>query len=204
MANTTGGRYYYTNPDAANDIGGAFQRAAEREDTFFVKDLLGNRPASPATPQKPGRRFYATDTGDKFLDLGTAWLADGSLARAACAAGATVTTGVFPMGTLTQTVAGVFSLVTVSGVANAGMSIAKAGVYDVTARLGGSSGNVTSFILENNGVTYLDRELLDGPPYSAVGGRFQLAAGAVLVTYVSNSGAWSANLAEFHIQRVGS
>ncbi len=68
---------YIEGGDIGNTIDETDQAKAELLDTLltpYSAGLLASRPVStPGSPGKAGRRYVATDTGQEFVDTGTAW-----------------------------------------------------------------------------------------------------------------------------------
>lgn len=67
--------FRYPSEDRADvpDIPLHFKMLAEDSDAMYAKGTLAARPAFG----KVGREYYATDTGDVWMDIGTAWILKG-------------------------------------------------------------------------------------------------------------------------------
>lgn len=95
----------------------------------ILQGLLSARPAAAIQ----GRLYYATDTGDFFLDTGSTWIFSYSTALVEYAAGNSfATTSPLPPGSPVASVPGVFGRGVYQSVANAGATISLPGLYRVS------------------------------------------------------------------------
>lgn len=131
---TSSGVPYPVGTDKVKDGPATFAALASWIDGAYEQGTLAARPSSSST--NVGRIYYATDTGDWALDSGAVWLPICSAARATSATGTGVASGsAAPIGTLTQTVSGAFSIAS-----STRLACTFAGTYRATFRLQTVSG----------------------------------------------------------------